>query len=58
MKRERVAMKDQNREPQGYEAPVVIDYGDLNDLTGGSNDGYSLDADFPVHTKKSELTFS
>ena len=51
-------MNDQSREPQEYEAPVVIDYGDLNDLTGGSNDGYQLDSDFPVHTKKSDLTFS
>jgi len=49
---------EDHREPQDYEAPAVVDYGDLNDLTGGSNDGYSLDADFPVHTKKSALTFS
>ena len=46
------------REPQEYEAPVVLDYGDLNDLTGGSSDGDHTDADFPVLTKKKDLTFS
>lgn len=49
---------EDHREPQEYEAPVVIDYGDLNDLTGGSASGRELDADFPIHTKYGDLTFS
>ncbi len=49
---------EDRREPQEYEAPVVVDYGDLNDLTGGSRDGEWTDADFPTNTPKSKLTFS
>jgi hypothetical protein len=42
----------------GYVAPAVADYGDLISLTGGATDGDATDADFPVHTPKSSLTFS
>ncbi|HUK95970.1 MAG TPA: lasso RiPP family leader peptide-containing protein [Gaiellaceae bacterium] len=49
---------EDRREPQEYEAPAVIDYGDLNDLTGGSKDGDFTDAAFPTDTPKSKLTFS
>jgi hypothetical protein len=41
-----------------YEAPRVLDYGSLTDLTAGQIDGNFLDADFPEGTPKSELTFS
>jgi hypothetical protein len=41
-----------------YEAPQVVDYGDLVELTAGSADGCYLDADFPANTKKSALGFS
>jgi hypothetical protein len=41
-----------------YEAPKVVDYGDLLDLTGGQSDGEYLDADFPIGTAKSQLGFS
>ena len=41
-----------------YEKPAVIDYGDLLELTAGTHNGTQLDATFPVHTKKSQLTFS
>ena len=41
-----------------YEAPQVVDYGNLIDLTAGSAHGCWTDADFPLATKKDELTFS
>lgn len=45
-------------EPTEYESPDVVDYGDLVELTAAGSDGEFLDADFPVNTKKSALTFS
>jgi hypothetical protein len=47
----------ENEVPE-YEAPQVVDYGDLIELTAGGSDGCYTDADFPVTTKKSALTFS
>jgi len=44
--------------PVEYESPDVVDYGDLVELTAAGSDGDALDADFPVNTKKSALTFS
>lgn len=41
-----------------YEKPTVRDYGDLAELTAGAKTGNYLDATFPVHTPKSQLTFS
>lgn len=41
-----------------YERPKVVDYGDLVALTAGASTGSELDADFPIHTKFSNLTFS
>jgi hypothetical protein len=41
-----------------YEAPKVVDYGDLVELTAGGNTGQFTDADFPAHTPKDDLTFS
>ena len=40
-----------------YETPVVVDYGDLVELTAGSTDGDFTDAAFPVNTPKRDLTF-
>jgi hypothetical protein len=44
--------------PSNYEAPEIEDHGDLAELTAGQKIGESLDATFPIHTKKSELTFT
>jgi len=41
-----------------YEAPAVVDYGDLVTLTGASVSGSTSDADFPSHTARGALTFS
>jgi hypothetical protein len=41
-----------------YEAPTVVDYGDLTALTAGSRDGEWLDSDYPAGTQKSALGFS
>ena len=41
-----------------YEAPKVVDYGRLTDITAGQADGNETDKDFPVHTPKKDLTFS
>ena len=41
-----------------YEAPKVVDYGTLAELTAGQSDGNFTDRDFPVHTPKKDLTFS
>jgi len=41
-----------------YEAPSIVDYGHLVDLTAGQLDGDFTDAAFPVNTPKRDLTFS
>lgn len=41
-----------------YEAPSVVDYGGLADITAGMSDGEFLDRDFPTNTPKKDLTFS
>jgi hypothetical protein len=41
-----------------YEAPAIVDYGDLTALTAGAADGAFLDADFPAGTAKGQLGFS
>ena len=41
-----------------YEAPQVIDYGTLEELTAGQADGDFTDRAFPVDTPKRDLTFS
>lgn len=41
-----------------YEAPVVVDYGTLVELTAAQQDGNFTDRDFPVNTPKQDLTFS
>lgn len=47
-----------HHDEQGYEAPAVVDYGDLTSLTAGTTTGDYTDADFPTNTPKSALTFS
>jgi hypothetical protein len=41
-----------------YEAPKVVDYGTLVELTAGQMDGDYTDRNFPVNTPKRDLTFS
>ena len=41
-----------------YQAPKVVDYGTLTQLTAGGQTGDYTDRDFPVHTPKQDLTFS
>jgi hypothetical protein len=41
-----------------YEAPHIVDYGHLTDLTAGNTNGDFTDATFPVHTPKQDVTFS
>lgn len=41
-----------------YEAPLVVDYGNLLEITAGQADGNFTDRTFPVNTPKRDLTFS
>lgn len=41
-----------------YEAPKVVDYGTLVQLTAGQQTGDFTDKDFPAHTPRGDLTFS
>jgi hypothetical protein len=41
-----------------YGKPTISDYGDLVDLTSGSQDGDFTDAAFPTLTPKRDLTFT
>jgi len=41
-----------------YEAPGIVDYGHLVDLTAGQLTGNFTDAAFPVNTPKQDITFS
>jgi hypothetical protein len=45
-------------EVRDYEAPEVVDYGDLIELTAAGGEGDCLDADYPIGTKRSALGFS
>jgi hypothetical protein len=42
----------------GYEAPKVVDLGDLVAITAAQTNGNYLDKAFPAGTPKSDLTFS
>jgi len=42
----------------GYEAPQVVDYGDLLDLTAAGRSGDFTDAFFPHGTPVDQFTFS
>ena len=41
-----------------YVKPEVVDYGDLAELTAGTQNGDWLDATQPVGTHRGQLTFS
>ena len=41
-----------------YEAPAIVDYGSLADITAGSLSGDFIDKSFPVNTPAKDLTFS
>src|SRR2546429_2763039 len=41
-----------------YQAPEIVDYGDLAELTAGLATGTHIDAAFPSGTPFSQLTFS
>lgn len=41
-----------------FEAPAIVDYGDLTELTAGQSTGNFLDQTFPVNTPLGRLTFS
>jgi hypothetical protein len=41
-----------------YEKPEVVDYGKLEDLTAGGQDGDFLDQAFNILTPRADLTFS
>jgi hypothetical protein len=41
-----------------YEAPQIVDYGTLVELTAAQSDGNYTDKAFPIMTPKNELTFS
>ena len=41
-----------------YEAPRIVDYGTLTELTAAQADGNFTDREFPVNTPKQDLTFS
>jgi hypothetical protein len=41
-----------------YEAPKIVDYGTLVELTAGQADGDFTDRAFPENTPKRDLTFS
>jgi hypothetical protein len=46
------------REPMEYTKPMIVDYGDLAELTAGTQGGNVLDATFPAGTSRGDLTFS
>jgi hypothetical protein len=41
-----------------YVKPEIVDYGDMAELTAGTNGGNYLDAAFPSGTPRGDLTFS
>ena len=41
-----------------YDAPSIVDYGHLVDLTEGNETGDVTDAAFPIATPFTEITFS
>lgn len=51
-------MEAQETPVTAYEKPLVVDYGDLVELTAGSSSGSYLDADFKAGTIFGDLTFS
>jgi hypothetical protein len=46
------------RDSTEYIEPEVVDYGDLAELTAGTQNGYFLDATFPISTRRRFPGFS
>lgn len=53
--RSEIALEPQDK---SYEAPQVVDYGDLVELTAAASHGSFTDATFPAHTPFGDLTFT
>jgi hypothetical protein len=51
-------MEEKIEHTQEYEKPVVIDYGDLRELTAANSLGNHTDRDFPRSTPPTSITFS
>lgn len=51
-------MKSDKQTLEGYEKPLVVDYGELTELTAGHGTGFAIDKDFPAKTPFHHLTFS
>jgi hypothetical protein len=51
-------MKSDKKTLEEYEKPLVVDYGELTELTAGHGTGFALDKDFPAKTPFHQLTFS
>ncbi len=51
-------MDEQMVEIEEYEAPRIVDYGDLVELTAASTGGENLDMDYPRGTPRGSLGFS
>ena len=45
-------------EKKVWSVPKLIVHGRIEEITQGFSDGESLDATFPIHTPKRDLTFS
>jgi hypothetical protein len=46
------------RDAMEYIKPEVVDYGDLAELTAGTQSGEYLDATYPIGTARGQLGFS
>lgn len=44
--------------PDAYEAPSVVDYGTLQEVTAGASSGTLTDAVFPAGTDPNSFTFT
>jgi hypothetical protein len=51
-------MGSRKRKPATYEPPVVVDYGDIFEITAATQNGNNTDKQFPQNTPKDLLTFS
>lgn len=49
---------DRDSAEKTYEAPTVVDYGDLREVTAAAKAGKKLDAGFTTGTPATSLTFS
>jgi hypothetical protein len=47
-----MSLSPEPRESTEYIKPEVVDYGDLAELTAGTQQGWVLDATFPISTRR------